>query len=58
MHRDIKAKNILYKRDGTIKITDLGCAVQLHKAKKERETTDSRGRAVGTLNYWAPEMFE
>ena len=31
IHRDIKAKNILYRLDGTIKITDLGCAVQLHR---------------------------
>ena len=36
MHRDIKAKNIVFKRDRTIKITDLGCGVLLYKEKPER----------------------
>ena len=55
IHRDIKAKNILYGLDGSIKITDLGCAVQLNRNQRDRETS---GRNIGTLNFWAPEMFE
>ena len=50
IHRDIKSDNILLSLDGSIKIADLGFAVQLIKERNERTTT------VGTPCWMAPEL--
>ena len=52
IHRDIKSDNILSKKTGEIRITDLGCSVLLHKAQAFRNTL-----AIGTDNWVAPEII-
>jgi len=51
IHRDLKPKNIILKKDGKVKITDFGLAKQV---AKEHETTTVAGR--GTLYYMSPEQ--
>lgn len=50
IHRDIKSDNILLSLDGSIKIADLGFAVQLIKERNERTTI------IGTPCWMAPEL--
>ncbi|MFO0879878.1 MAG: transporter substrate-binding domain-containing protein [Gemmataceae bacterium] len=52
VHRDLKPGNILFHRDGTLKITDFGLAKKLDTA--ERLTLP--GSVLGTPGYMAPEQ--
>ena len=51
IHRDIKPKNIMLLRDGTVKVADFGIA---HFAA--RENTYSKGEAIGSVHYVSPEQ--
>ncbi len=53
IHRDVKPANILIDRQGKVKITDLGLALQLDD-EDERVTRD--GTTVGTVDYMSPEQ--
>ncbi|RUL89026.1 serine/threonine-protein kinase [Tautonia sociabilis] len=53
VHRDIKPANILMASDGSVKLIDLGLALQ-HEAEDERVTR--HGTTVGTVDYMAPEQ--
>ncbi len=53
IHRDVKPANLLMAPDGTVKIIDLGLALQAD-AEDERVTRD--GTTVGTVDYMAPEQ--
>ena len=54
VHRDIKPSNVLIKRDGTVKLTDLGLARSIDETT---ETGITRaGTTVGTVDYMAPEQ--
>ena len=54
VHRDIKPSNLLVRRDGVIKITDLGLARSIDDTL---ETNITRaGTTVGTVDYMAPEQ--
>ena len=54
VHRDIKPSNLLLRRDGTVKITDLGLARSIDDTL---ETNITRaGTTVGTVDYMAPEQ--
>ena len=53
IHRDIKPANLLMDVDGTVKLIDLGLALQ-NEAEDERVTRD--GTTVGTVDYMAPEQ--
>jgi serine/threonine-protein kinase len=53
IHRDIKPANLLMTPEGTVKITDLGLALQVED-DDERVTRD--GTTVGTVDYMAPEQ--
>ncbi|WP_010586476.1 serine/threonine protein kinase [Schlesneria paludicola] len=54
VHRDIKPSNLLVRRDGTVKITDLGLARSIDDTL---ETNITRaGTTVGTVDYMAPEQ--
>jgi serine/threonine-protein kinase len=54
IHRDVKPKNIMISKDGTVKLADMGLA---------RETTDieaaqtEAGKAYGTPYYISPEQI-
>jgi len=54
VHRDIKPSNMLIKRNGTVKLADMGLA------RSVDETTESGltrvGTTVGTVDYMAPEQ--
>jgi serine/threonine-protein kinase len=54
VHRDVKPSNMLIKRSGTVKLTDMGLA------RSVDETLDSGvtrvGTTVGTVDYMAPEQ--
>ncbi len=54
VHRDIKPSNLLIRRDGMVKITDLGLA---RSVDDTIETGITRaGTTVGTVDYMAPEQ--
>lgn len=52
VHRDLKPENILLGPDGTVKVTDFGCAL----LEDSRNATE--GQRVGTPTYMAPEQVE
>ncbi|MBX3439661.1 MAG: serine/threonine protein kinase, partial [Planctomycetaceae bacterium] len=54
VHRDIKPANLLIKRDGTVKLADMGLARFIDEAT---ETNITRaGMTVGTVDYMSPEQ--
>jgi serine/threonine-protein kinase len=54
IHRDIKPKNIMMSRDGTVKLADLGLA----RAVSDKEAAEAEaGRAYGTPYYISPEQI-
>ncbi len=54
VHRDIKPSNILIRRDGVVKLTDMGLARSTDDANQSRITR--AGTTVGTVDYIAPEQ--
>jgi serine/threonine-protein kinase len=54
VHRDIKPSNLMIRKDGVLKLTDLGLARSID------ESTDTNitraGTTVGTVDYMAPEQ--
>ncbi len=55
LHRDIKPKNIIIRKDNSLKIVDFGIAKV--KGHPEREIT-ATGAMVGSLYYLAPEVID
>ncbi|MFN0198471.1 MAG: protein kinase domain-containing protein [Planctomycetaceae bacterium] len=54
VHRDLKPSNFLIKRDGTVKLTDMGLARSIDETV---ETNITRaGTTVGTVDYMSPEQ--
>jgi serine/threonine protein kinase len=54
VHRDIKPSNLLIRRDGAVKLTDLGLARSIDDTI---ETGITRaGTTVGTVDYMSPEQ--
>ncbi|MBM4075820.1 MAG: serine/threonine protein kinase, partial [Planctomycetes bacterium] len=54
VHRDIKPSNLLIRRDGVVKLTDLGLARSIDETL---ETNITRaGTTVGTVDYMSPEQ--
>lgn len=51
IHRDIKPQNIIISTNGDIKVADFGIAAM------ENELDADSGRAIGSLNYLAPEQL-
>ena len=52
LHRDVKPANILLRRDGVVKVADLGIATAA-----EASQITPPGRLLGTPTYLAPELF-
>ena len=56
IHRDIKPSNLLMrKRDGVVKLADMGLAQRLRDEESEAQVTRD-GTTVGTVDYMAPEQ--
>lgn len=54
IHRDIKPKNIMLSKNGTVKLADLGLA----RAMSDKEAAEAEsGRAFGTPYYISPEQI-
>ncbi len=53
VHRDLKASNILFRRDGSLAITDFGIA----KVLSGRHSLTLEGVVIGTPNYMSPEQI-
>ena len=51
IHRDIKPQNIMLSTNGDLKVADFGIAAM------ENELDSDSGRAIGSLNYIAPEQL-
>ncbi|MFO1020570.1 MAG: serine/threonine-protein kinase [Planctomycetales bacterium] len=54
VHRDIKPANLLIKRDGTVKLTDMGLARTMDDSPESGITR--AGTTVGTIDYMSPEQ--
>ena len=52
VHRDLKPENILFDRKDQPLIADMGIAISIE------DTSEVRGRAIGTLHYMAPEVLD
>ena len=51
MHRDVKPANVMFTRDGRVKLTDFGVA------RIENSDMTQLGTVVGTPAYMSPEQF-
>lgn len=51
IHRDIKPQNIMLSTSGDVKVADFGIAAM------ENELDSDSGKAIGSLNYIAPEQL-
>ncbi|MBD3672354.1 MAG: serine/threonine protein kinase, partial [Planctomycetaceae bacterium] len=54
IHRDIKPSNIMIRKDGVVKLTDLGLARSIDETDDTNITR--AGTTVGTVDYMAPEQ--
>jgi len=55
IHRDIKPTNLIWAKDGTVKILDMGLARSLEPSDKLTELL-ADGAVLGTADYIAPEQ--
>jgi serine/threonine-protein kinase len=53
VHRDVKPANVLLRRDGAVKLVDLGIAVSVDQTRVTRS-----GTVLGSAAYMAPEQLE
>ena len=57
-HRDLKTRNILVKRDGTVAIADFGLAVRFESSDRGGDVDyGSPNQRVGTVRYMSPEVL-
>jgi serine/threonine-protein kinase len=55
IHRDIKPANVLVRKDGAVKLLDLGLAL-FSDEKQASLTIDHNDKVLGTADYLAPEQ--
>ncbi len=53
LHRDLKPGNILFSREGVVRLTDFGVATPTDVAP-----STSSGKVIGSMMYLAPEQLE
>ncbi len=53
LHRDLKPGNILFSREGIVRLTDFGVATPTDVAP-----STSSGKVIGSMQYLAPEQLE
>lgn len=56
VHRDIKPANLMIRRDGVVKLTDMGLARAVDDTSQTNITR--AGTTVGTVDYMAPEQAQ
>ena len=56
VHRDIKPANLMIRRDGMVKLTDMGLARALDESADSKITR--AGTTVGTVDYMSPEQAQ
>lgn len=54
VHRDVKPSNLLIRRDGVVKLADMGLARSIDESAQTSITR--AGTTVGTVDYMAPEQ--
>jgi serine/threonine protein kinase len=54
VHRDIKPSNLMIRKDGVVKLTDMGLARSIDESDDTNITR--AGTTVGTVDYMAPEQ--
>jgi tetratricopeptide (TPR) repeat protein len=55
LHRDLKPGNVLFARDGTLKLTDFGLTRDTDPSTSRTQLSSS-GNFMGSPGYWAPEQ--
>ena len=58
IHRDVKPGNLLLRRDGTVKVLDMGLAVLIDAEHQAEHSLTVTGRMMGTVEYMPPEQAE
>ena len=61
IHRDLKPSNLLIDRQGAVRVLDLGLArinSEVAATAPSSEAVTEEGRAMGTIDYMAPEQAE
>ncbi|MEA2417897.1 MAG: eukaryotic-like serine/threonine-protein kinase, partial [Thermoleophilaceae bacterium] len=53
VHRDVKPANVLLRKDGAVKLVDLGIAVSVDQTRVTRS-----GTVLGSAGYMAPEQLD
>ncbi|MBI5757260.1 MAG: serine/threonine protein kinase [Planctomycetales bacterium] len=56
VHRDIKPANLMIRRDGMVKLTDMGLARVMDETAESNITR--AGTTVGTVDYMSPEQAQ
>lgn len=58
VHRDVKPSNLMLTPEGTIKLLDLGLALDRERQAAARHQLTRTGQALGTIDFVAPEQLE
>ncbi|MBI1370645.1 MAG: protein kinase [Planctomycetes bacterium] len=58
IHRDVKPANLLLRRDGVVKVLDMGLAVLIDAESQAEHSLTMSGRMMGTVEYMPPEQAE
>lgn len=59
IHRDLKGANILVNNEGTVKLTDFGCAKQLEITLNSLSNNDNFNKTLkGSVPWMAPELLQ
>jgi len=57
IHKDIKGANILVDTDGTVKLADFGCSLQMEKTNTAINQENFAKTIRGSIPWMAPEVI-